>query len=314
MSSTKTVSVIIPFFNEGSNVVRIYEELAEAWKSIANRYTLEVLFMDNSSEDESPRLVDEIVARDPRVRRIRLSRNFGHQANILSGLVSSTGDATVQIDADGEDDPRLILRFIELWEQGHQVVYGVRKKREEGPIVKFQRIIFYRLLRWLSSTPVPVDAGDFRLLDRKVVHCLSFFKEANPYLRGLIAYSGFRQIGVPYDRRKRYLGESKFTYFQYVQLALDGITSFSRKPLALATWVGILLSMTSFLAAGFYFIKYLVVGAALPGFTTLVLVQLFLAGVQLFCIGIMGAYIGRIFDDVKQRPRAIVDTEKPERI
>lgn len=310
----KTISVVIPFFNEGTNVVRLYDELSLVWKKLEHRYHLEVLFMDNSSEDESPRLVDEIIARDSRVRHIRLSRNFGHQANILSGLLMCTGDASVQLDADGEDDPALIPQFIEHWEKGYEVVYGVRIKRKESILVSTQRKIFYRTLKWLSSVPVPIDAGDFRLLDRKVLHCLSYFREANPYLRGLIAYSGFRQIGIPYDRRARFHGESKFTYFQYIQLAVDGITSFSRKPLALATWAGLSLSLISFLAAGFYFLKYVFVGAALPGFTTIILVQLFLAGVQLFCVGIVGAYVGRIFDDVKQRPRAIIDSVKPDRI
>jgi len=310
----KTISVVIPFFNEGTNVVRLYDELSLVWKKLEHRYHLEVLFMDNSSEYEAPGIADDIAPRDPRVRRIRLSRNFGHQANILSGLLLCKGDASVQIDSDGEDDPALIQKFIEHWEKGYEVVYGVRIKRNESALVSAQRKIFYRTLKWLSSVPVPIDAGDFRLLDRKVLHCLSYFKEANPYLRGLIAYSGFRQIGVPYDRRARFHGESKFTYFQYIQLAVDGLTSFSRKPLALATWAGLSLSLVSFLAAGFYFLKYLFVGAALPGFTTIILVQLFLAGVQLFCVGIVGAYVGGIFGPVNQSPGSFIDSIKPDRI
>lgn len=303
----KKISIIIPFFNEGENVGRIYDELCLVAGQDLRSYELEILFLDNHSVDSSPSIVDELIARDKRVSRIRLSRNFGYQANILTGFSVCQGDAAIQLDADGEDDPRLIPRFVALWEEGNKVVYGVRESRRESFILSWQRKVFYRLIRFLSEVPIPVDAGDFRLIDRQVIDCLLQFKESNPYLRGLIAFSGFQQKGVSYQRRSRYRGESKFSWFGYIELALDGITSFSRKPLAVASWIGFILFVLSSLAAIFYLALHLIYGARQPGFTTLIILHLFLAGMQLLGIGLLGAYVGRIFDEVKGRPRAIVE-------
>lgn len=303
----KTISVVIPFYNENENIERIYSELTQVWSDSLSRYQLEVLLLDNHSSDNSREIAHAIAKKDPRVTYIRLSRNFGFQANILTGLLNCNGDAAIQLDADGEDDPRIIPLLVKGWEEGYQVVYGVRVVRQEGYFISLQRKIFYKLINWLSTIELPVNAGDFRLLDRKVLDCLKGFKEMNPYLRGLIAYAGFNQKGIEYTRRARYKGESKFNWFGYFQLALDGITSFSRKPLAIATWSGFGLFIFSILASFYYLLMHFVVGVKQPGFTTLVIMQLFFAGVQLLCIGILGAYIGRIFEEVKSRPRFIVE-------
>lgn len=306
-----SLSIVIPVFNECDNIPRIYGELHAVLAQELKGEQAEILFCDNHSTDGSDQVIQGLRQKDPRVRLIRLSRNFGYQANILSGYMASTGDAVVQLDADGEDDPRLIAEFVRLWRSGYQVVYGVRRTRKESALTSFQRKVFYRLVQALSSIPIPVDAGDFRLVDRKVIQAIRGFGEANPYLRGLIAYSGFAQIGLPYDRRARFTGESKFSWWDYLRLAFDGITSFSRKPLAIAAWLGVAFSVVSFLGTAGYLIRHILVGSNAPGFTTLVMMVFFTSGVQLLCLGIMGAYIGRIFEEVKRRPRSIVEYESP---
>ena len=304
------ISVVIPVYNECENVQRIYQEAAELMKK-ENLYDWEVLFMDNHSTDGSYDQIEKLSKEDPRIRVIRLSRNFGYQTNILTGYLHAKGDAVVQLDADGEDDPALISSFLRYWEKGFKVVYGIRKSREESALLSFQRKFFYRILQSVASINLPMDAGDFRLLDRCVVTELKTFKEANAYLRGLISYIGFDQIGIPYNRRKRYSGESKFSYWEYLKLAVDGVTSFSRKPLMICAWLGLMISGLSFCAVIFYIWFHFFIGTRLPGFTTLILVQFFLAGVQLMSIGLMGTYIGRIFDEVKSRPQGIIETMTP---
>lgn len=297
----KKISVIIPFFNEQDNLNRIYNEL-DAVTKLCSNYEFEILFMDNHSLDGSPEVVKRIQAKDPRVKYFRQSRNFGFQINILSGYLNCTGDAAVQLDADGEDDPKQILKFIKKWEEGYDVVYGIRIKRVESFLLTFQRKIFYRLLKFLSDFDVPVDAGDFRLLDRRVLTALEGFKEANPYIRGLLSYAGFRQIGVPYERRPRYTGQSKFSWFQYYGMAWGAITSFSKKPLMLIYWLGLILCAISFSMAVFYAGLYFTNRIPIQGFTTLILLLLFFSGINLLCLGILSSYIGRIFDEVKRRP------------
>ncbi len=309
----KKLSVIIPFFNEQECIERIYEELKAVRSSRLAHYAFEVIFMDNHSTDDSYAIVSKICARDPECKVFRLSRNFGFQANVLTGYLNSTGDAAVQLDADGEDDPQIIPHFVELWEQGYQVVYGVRKTRAESFLLSLQRKIFYRILNSISDFPIPLDAGDFRLIDRKVVKALSEFKEANPYIRGLISYAGFKQVGFSYDRRPRYRGVSKFTWFDYLNLAWTGITSFSSKPLEIATWIGLTFAGLSFLGTLFYLGLYFTGHIPVRGFTTLVLIQLFIAGVQLLCIGLLGKYLGFIFKEVKSRPLSIVEKSIPEK-
>jgi polyisoprenyl-phosphate glycosyltransferase len=301
--------VVIPFYNEEENLRVIYSELSKVRVSALSHYRVEIVFMDNHSTDNSFEVAREIAASDANCRVIRLSRNFGYQANILTGFLNCSGDAAIQLDADGEDDPQLIPEFVAKWEKGFDVVYGIRRKRHEGVIISFQRKLFYRLLNSISSVNIPLDAGDFRLIDRKVIDALAHFREANLYLRGLIAYVGFNQVGIEYDRRKRYRGESKFSWWDYVSLAWQGITSFSAKPLQVATWLGFALAFVSFLGGFIYLAMYLRGDIIVPGFTTMVLVQLFLAGVQLLVIGLVGKYIGAIFDEVKRRPRSIVERQ-----
>ena len=303
----KKISVVIPFFNEVESLQIVYEELLAVRRNELVDYDFEIVLMDNHSTDGSFELASELAARDVETKVVRLSRNFGYQSNILAGYMQSSGDAVVQLDADGEDNPALIAEFIRVWEQGYQVVYGIRRRRAENILLTAQRKIFYRLLNFLSTVPIPIDAGDFRLIDRQVVDILGSFKESKIYLRGLIAFAGFNQKGIPYDRRPRHRGVSKFSWFEYMALAWTGIASFSSKPLKIVTWLGIILSVISFCGCIFYLALYALVGVPARGFTTMILVQLLLAGVQLLCVGLMGSYIGLIFEEVKGRPRAIVE-------
>lgn len=304
----KTVSIVIPFFQEGDNIRKIMAEVDQVILRLQDRYNFEVLLVDNHSKDNSFQIACELAQSRSYMKVVRLSRNYGYQNSIFTGYCLATGNAVIQLDSDGEDDPRLIETFLEKWEAGAKVVYGIRLIRQESAILSLQRKFFYRILNRLSDVPVPVDSGDFRLIDRVVVNELKSLPERLLYLRGLIASLGFEQIGIPYERRARYGGESKFSWLGYLQLAVDGITSFSTRPLRLATFLGILISFASFLGFCFYLGLFLFVGVPVAGFTTLVLTQLFLAGVQLLSIGIVGAYIGRIFIEVKQRPRSVVET------
>lgn len=305
------LSVVIPFLNENENISRIYQELLAAHYDSFADVELEILFMDNHSTDNSFAIAAEICQRDPRAKVIRLTRNFGYQANIYTGFTLATGDAIVQLDADGEDDPRLISHFLAQWRDGYQVVYGVRLKRVESGILTMARKAFYRLLRSCSEIDIPLDAGDFRLIDRKVVDALKGFKESSLYLRGLISYIGYRQIGVPYQRRPRYRGISKFSLIDYFVLAMDGITSFSKKPLTFVTLAGFILSLVGFVGILVYAALFFAGKISQPGFTTMILVILAASGVQLFSLGLIGIYIGRIFEEVKGRPRALIEAQFP---
>lgn len=304
----KTISVVIPFFNESANIDRIYHELVETHRLCMSGYALQVVLMDNHSRDDSFERARAIAMRDSRVTVIRLSRNFGYQANILAGLLAAEGDAVVQLDADGEDDPALIPLMVESWEAGNRVVYGVRRRRAESWLMSLQRKAFYRLLNSATDLELPVDAGDFRLLDRQVVETLRRCPESHLYVRGLVSFAGFQQKGFVYDRRPRYSGDSRFSYLGYWRLAWDAITSFSDLPLRLATWCGVLLAGGSLLAMLFYLCYHFVCGTRAPGFTTIVLVLFFLAGAQFLFLGLLGTYVGRIFIEVKRRPRSVVET------
>ena len=303
----KKISVVIPVYNENENVNMIYQKVVNLFDNYISDYSLEVIFSDNCSSDDTYERIIALNNADSRVKGIRLSRNFGYQANILTGYLNASGDAVVQMDADGEDPPEVVTQFIKKWEEGFDVVYGIRIKRQESFVIQWQRKVFYSLLNKIASLNLPPGAGDFRLLDRKVVDVLcNKFHERNPYLRGLTSFIGFKQIGVPYERDKRQAGKSKFSYFSYFRLAWDAITSFSRVPLKFVSLLGFCMAGVASVAAIFYFTLFLSDKVEAKGFTTLILVILFLSGTQLLCLGILGEYIDRIFDEVKARPRSIV--------
>jgi len=250
----KFLSIIVPVYNEEANVEPLYEAVNRVLHPIADRYRWEFIFTDNCSSDRTFECLDRIASRDPRVRVYRFTRNFGFQRSILTGYRLARGDAAVQIDADLQDPPELIIDFVKLWEAGYEVVYGVRRSRPEPVVLRAMRRIFYRLIAWLSNDDLPVDVGDFRLVDRRVLDLLHLYRDENPYLRGYIASLGYRQVGITYDRAKRERGKTSFGLGSLVKLALDGIVSHSTLPLRLARFVGVALSALAILAIAIYFV------------------------------------------------------------
>ena len=303
----KTLSIVIPVFNEGDNVDIMCRQVLEVCAHALPQYAVEIIFTDNCSTDDTYERVTRCAATDPRVKGIQLSRNFGYQASILTGYLNASGDAVIQMDADGEDPPDIIPELVTQWEQGNQVVYGIRVTRQESRFMQWQRAWFYKLLKHISSVDLPPGAGDFRLLDRVVIDTIAArFHERNPYLRGLVSFIGFRQTGIPYHRGRRMKGVSKFDYFDYLRLAWDAITSFSRVPLKAVSLMGFWMSAMSVAGALFYLGLFLSKRVPVQGFTTTILVLLLVSGIQLLSLGIMGEYLSRIFDEVKGRPRSVV--------
>jgi dolichol-phosphate mannosyltransferase len=302
----KIISICIPVFNEQDNVVKAVAAVEALFAEQLARYDLEVVITDNASTDRTWQVVGELARTRPYLKAFRFSRNFGYQNSIFAGLSLSSGDAIVELDADLEDPPEIIVRFVEKWEQGVQVVYGVRSKRYGSRLIRSLAHVFYRVLNRVSEHPIPEDSGDFRLLDRRVVAVLAALPERNLYLRGLVSYLGFRQSPVVYERNPRLSGLSKFRFFHYVVLAIDAITAFSKAPLRLISVFGVVLFVSSLGLAGYYLILYVRGGIPVPGFTTLAILALALHGATFIFLGVLGEYMSRIFDDAKHRPRVII--------
>lgn len=312
--SRKLITIAVPVYNEEGNIAKLLARLAMLAEAHRQVYDFEFLFTDNASEDRTYELLAAAAEADPRVRVLRFSRNFGFQRSILTNYLNASGDAVVQIDADLQDPPELISEFIKRWEHGFLVVYGVRRYRDESRLMEWLRKLFYRLLDQLSDFPIPPDAGDFRLVDRRIVEHLRLLKDQNPYLRGVIACLGFPQVGVPYDRGARTAGKSKFNMFRLFQLAIDGITSQSTRPLHYITIFGFGLSGCMFSLGLIYGVLWIFGANAAPaGFTTLVLLVLFSIGINAAVLGILGEYLGRIFDNVRGHPFTIVERTVDER-
>jgi len=303
--SKMLVSVIIPVYNEEGNIQILNERLLAVLNKLDEDYQL--VYVNDGSMDRSLDLLHALAERDRRVKIINLSRNFGHQLAVTAGLDHCEGDCAVIIDADLQDPPELILELIKKWKEGFQVVYAQRIKRKGESFLKvFTAKVFYRLLKKLANVDIPLDTGDFRLIDRKVLDSLKAMPERNRFIRGMISWIGFRQTSVQYVREKRLSGATNYPLFKMFKFALTGLTSFSLVPLQLASYFGFLVSGFSFLA-GLYtiFLKFFTV-RTIPGWTSLMIVLLFLGGIQLITLGIIGEYIGRISDEVKQRPPYII--------
>ncbi len=273
-------------------------------------YAYEIVFMDNHSTDGTFEILRRLSEADPRVRALRFSRNFGYQRSILTGYLRSRGAAAIQLDCDLQDPPELIPRFLELWESGHKVVYGVRRSRREGWWINAARSLFYRLIDSLSEDELPHDAGDFRLVDRRVIEELAKIDDSQPYLRGTLATLGFKQTGVPYDRAERERGVSKFSMKDLVGLGIDGILNHSIVPLRIATYTGLLVSLLTFLALAGYAAGKVLFGQRWPaGFATTTVLILLSLSLNAIFFGIIGEYLGRIYKQVKGGPVTIVEQE-----
>jgi dolichol-phosphate mannosyltransferase len=304
----KLVSIIVPVLNEEGNVERLYEAVTQVMVDLEVRYDYELIFTDNHSSDSTFAKIEQLAAKDPRVSGFRFSKNFGFQRSILTGYMKTSGDAVIQIDADLQDPPELIPEFIEKWEEGYDVVYGVRRSRQEGWLIALARRTFYKLIDLLSEDDLPRDAGDFRLVSRRIVELLGEVDDYHPYLRGLIASLGFEQLGIPYDRARRTSGESKFSIPRLIGLAVDGILVHSVIPLRIATFVGLAMSLVMMLGILGYGLSRLVFGVDWPaGFaTTTVLLLLGITLNGLF-LGIIGEYLGRLYQQAKKRPITIIE-------
>jgi len=306
----KLITILVPVFNEEQNIEPLYQALQPVLSELSDRYDFEILFTDNHSTDVTFSVIERLATRDPCIRALRFSRNFGFQRSIFTGFAYARGDAAVQIDCDLQDPPSLILEFVKQWEAGNLVVYGIRSSRKEGWLINQTRHAFYRLIDSLSEDDLPLDAGDFRLVDRRVIDELKAIEDYQPYLRGTIAALGFSQIGIPYDRAERTRGASKFSFGDLVGLALDGILNHSVVPLRIATYMGLLISVLTLLAIVAYTVGRIWFGANWPpGFATLIILLLGSLSLNALFLGIIGEYLGRIYKQVKRRPLTIIERE-----
>jgi polyisoprenyl-phosphate glycosyltransferase len=299
------LTIVVPAFNEESNLSRVTHELEETFASAG--VGCRILFVDDGSRDRTAHVIRELAAASPNVTGLRLSRNFGHQSAVTAGLQHVMDDAVAVMDADLQDTPADLLAMYRQLLAGADVVYGVRRTRSEGPLLRFAFRTFYRLLRAVASVEVPVDAGDFCVMRGEVLAHLNALPERLRFVRGLRAWVGFRQVPWPIDRPPRHSGRSKYNLVRRVRFAVDGLVSFSHAPLRLATLLGGVVSTLAFL--GTLLVLWWKISGQTPsgaGIATISLSVLFLGGVQLLSIGILGEYIGRIFDEVKARPVAIV--------
>jgi len=300
------LSVVLPVFNEDQTIPSLHERLTRVMRSAGHPY--ELIFVNDGSVDNSPGLLKKLAAEDPNVKVVNLSRNFGHQTAITCGLHYSRGDAVVVMDADLQDPPELIPELIKKWREGYDVVYAVREQRQGDSLFKrATAALFYRLIRKLSRLEIPADTGDFRLLSRRAVEALQSTKERNRFVRGLVSWIGYRQTGVRFVREERAAGKTKYPFRKMLKFAIDGITAFSFLPLQLATYFGFLISGLSFLYIVYAVLQKLLTDRPVIGWTSVITAILFIGGVQLIMLGVIGEYIGRIYEEVKQRPLYLVD-------
>jgi len=304
------LSVIVPVYNEQEVLEMFHHALDQVVAQMVTE-SVEVIYINDGSKDNSWAVMQSLHSDFAKVRCINLSRNFGKEAAMTAGLDVSEGEAVTFLDADLQDPPELIPSMLAAWREGFDVVNMKRKERKGESVFKiFSAHCYYRLLEAMSDSPIEKDVGDFRLLSRRVVDEIKALPERNRYMKGIMSWPGFRKTTLYFDRPERAAGETKWSFFQLVRLGLAGITSFSVKPLKLATWAGALISGAAFIYGAWVMLKTLIIGEVVAGYPSLMLVQLFLGGVQLLAIGIMGEYIGRIFTETKGRPIYIIMEEE----
>jgi len=300
-----TVGLIIPCYNEEevlpALLVRL-RSLISHWP-----FTTHVLFVDDGSRDRTPVILHEACSEDERLAYMRFSRNFGHQSAVSAGLKHIRGEVICVLDADLQDPPEFVETMIQSWKDGYDVVYGVRQKRKEALVLRWAYAFFYRILKSIANVDMPLDAGDFSLMDRRVVDHINAMPEHNRFIRGLRGWVGYRQIGIPYERAGREAGAPKYTLRRLLNLALDGLISFSSVPLRIASWVGAMASLLGFVLIVWALLSKIIYGATPSGWTSLAVMMLFFGGIQLIVLGIIGEYVGRIFDEVKNRPHYLIE-------
>ncbi|EUJ23837.1 hypothetical protein PGRAN_07004 [Listeria grandensis FSL F6-0971] len=302
---TTKISVVIPLYNEEAVIEQTYHRLKNVMEDLAMDY--ELLFVNDGSKDATPSLVQELSFTDPHVKCLVFSRNFGHQIAITAGTDYANGDAVIIIDADLQDPPELIPEMVQKWQQGYDVVYAQRIKRNgETFFKKWSAKMFYRALHKLTDVEIPVDTGDFRLMDKKVYNELKKLNEKNPFVRGLVSWLGFKQTALAYERDERAAGETKYPLKKMLKLSMDGMTSFSYQPLKLASYAGVALSGAGFIYMFIILFQTLFTNTTVSGWSSMIIIQLLFGGFVLIILGMIGEYIGRIYDEVKDRPLYIV--------
>jgi len=305
----RLLSAVIPLYNEEANVAELLRRVQGVLEQLSGVDDFEIICVNDGSRDRTLAVLRAQLAHYPKLVVISLSRNFGHQLAATAGLDIARGDAVVLMDGDLQDPPELISAFVEKYQEGYDVVYAVRRTRKgESRFKLFTAGAFYRITRLLTNVSIPVDTGDFRLMSRRVIDALKQIRERHRFLRGLVSWVGFNQIGVPYDRDARFAGETKYPVSKMLKFAIDGITSFSEIPLRFASYTGFFVSIAAFIVAVIEILIKVFTGYNLPGYTSTIFAILFLGGVQLICIGILGEYIGRINDQIKGRPLYLVAT------
>lgn len=303
----KTITILIPAYNEQAVLPALYERLSKLADE-TKKYSFEFLFVNDGSRDNTLSMIKDYAHKDDRISYVNLSRNFGKEIAMIAGLDHVKGDATVIIDADLQDPPELIPQMITFWEQGYDDVYAKRKNREgESWFKKWSSKTFYQILEKVSHVPIQKDTGDFRLLDRRAVEALKKLRESQRYTKGMFSWIGFNKKEILYDRDPRAAGTTKWNYHKLTNFAIDGITSFTTAPLRISTYFGFAISAIAFVYILFLIIRTVFFGSDLAGYPSTMAVILFLGGVQLLSLGIIGEYIGRIFNEVKQRPLYFIE-------
>jgi dolichol-phosphate mannosyltransferase len=299
-ASKITLGIVIPCYNEEEVLPRLFERLENFVQQRSG--ATQILFVDDGSQDDTWDLLKSFTESHQYAAALQLSRNFGHQTAVSAGLANIQGDVIGVIDADLQDPPELFDQMLTKWEQGYQIVYAIRKQRKENPLLRATYFFFYRILRRIASVDIAVDSGDFALMDRKVVDWINRMGEHNRFIRGLRGWLGFKQIGLPYEREARAAGEPKYGLSKLLKLAMDGLISFSALPLKISGWLGLAAAMLGFIYLVVEMIKMVWFQRPPAGWPSLIAVVTFFGGVQLIILGIIGQYVGRIFDEVKGRP------------
>jgi dolichol-phosphate mannosyltransferase len=296
------LSIVIPCYNEEEVICETMKRI-KAFCSELTNMAVEVIYIDDGSRDRTLELLKAYATDDPRIKLIGFARNFGHQIAVTAGIDASSGDAVVLIDADLQDPPEVVHQMIAKWREGYDVVYGTRTERPGESAFKLATARgFYRLLNKLSEVPIPLDTGDFRLISRQVVEMLRAMPERDRFVRGMVSWVGFKQIALPYKRAQRFAGESKYPLRKMLRFAIDGILSFSTKPLQMSVGLGMLCASLSLIGIVYVLYLRLFTSIWVEGWTALMIAVLFIGGVQLICVGILGEYVGRIYSEVKKRP------------
>jgi len=306
----KLVSIIVPAYNEEDNVEYCYGELKKITDTLSDSYNFEFIFTDNASTDRTFDLLEKLAEKDERIRIFSFSRNFGYQKSIHTGYNKAEGDCAIEYDCDLQDPPELLPEFLKHWKEGNQIVYGIRKTRREGKFITFLRKVFYRFINKISEHTLPEDAGDFMLIDKVIINEIKKRQDQHPYLRGMIFSFGFNQKGVPYDRNERKHGKTKFSLKKMLGLAVDGIISQSIVPLRIASYTGIIVALITVFLSGFYIVERLFFGLDWPaGWTTTVVLLLFSISLNALFLGIIGEYLLRIYNQVRNKSVTIIKKE-----